>query len=216
MKQSALRFQISLVAFLFTIALSPESKAGTVFTVSGPIVSGEVSTSVSLSTIEAVGTGTYDITSSLTSLSLTGGSHTITLANLFTFGNYLNNSGFALSVTGGTITGWQFVGFDDSDLTFNPADLGYDGNTAGLCTTFGFGPGKCGIANANFIDIGTGCTALGTASASCTSVTSGGSATSTFSELTITSTPEPGGLLMIGSGLLGLALMMYKRPHRTN
>jgi hypothetical protein len=174
-KHQSLKLQIAVISFLFVIAWVPESKAGTLFSVSGPAytscagpyavgatttcnktyaASATVGTSVSLAAIEAIGTGTFNLLNSLTSLSLTDGSDTITLANLFTFG-VNNQAGFNLLVTAGQITGWQFQGFDDSHLTFNPAEGGYDGSTVGIRTFFGFTPNQ----DATFV--GTGCTGVG-------------------------------------------------------
>jgi hypothetical protein len=147
-------------------------------------------------------------------LSLTGASNTLTLANLFTFGgSSVARYDFALIVTGGAISGWQFGGFINNNLVFNPSDGGYDGNTVAVTTSFGAGPNLFGNGTVDNIFIGTGCSALGTAAANCTSVVPGGANTSTFSELTVSTTaPEPSTELLVSvSGLVGLAVRSFFR-----
>jgi hypothetical protein len=180
--------------------------AGTIFSVSGPTVSAQVATNTSLAAILGIGSGTYDITNTLTSLSLAAASHTITLANLFTVGGpSLANYDFAVVVNGGVITGWQFGGFDGSGLVFNALENGYDGNTVAISTSFGTGPNQFGNGMVDNVFVGTGCTALGTVSASCSNITQPGSNVSSFSELKITTTPEPRSLLLLGAVLSLLA-----------
>jgi hypothetical protein len=222
--------QIGFALFMAWIGLVPKSQATTIFTISGAnatscagpyavgntstcnqayAITGEVGTSVSLATIEAIGTGVYDISNDLTSLSLTDGANTVTLADLFTSGTSTaamcptapsSPYCFDLFVKGGQITGWQFVGFDGSGLAFNPSENAYDGSTVGLGTTFG---GNFGDVNGTAIY--TGCTAVGGPGTTCSGSTIPAEwATSAFSNLTITSTPEPGTLYLLGAGLLGV------------
>ncbi|HUA21137.1 MAG TPA: PEP-CTERM sorting domain-containing protein [Bryobacteraceae bacterium] len=211
LQHTSLKFSTFLVATLIMAALSPSSKADTTFSISGPTVSGEVTTSASLSTIEGIGTGTYDIFGSLTSLSLSGDGYDLTLGNLFQFGN--STTDFELYVTGGVITGWQFVGFTDNGLTYNSMDGGYDGTTQGIGTSFG-GSDSWGDPNTDIIDVGTGCTALGTATGACTSVSVGGSGTTTLQDMTIAETPEPATLPVLGAGLLAVAIATRRRAQR--